>query len=161
MNHTEIGNGFKALQVLNDSTLLFYTQFYNRPFGDFWIIKKGTDTELRLDSGIIYNTDRYNLKYKKGKLVAVGDNDVMIDSVMQKQLRDTLYRLEQGALVPVSKYDALKGDIESFSDGIYYFSFPGRNISDTLTLGLIRMCTSIKRILINYFFNNSNSLVLI
>lgn len=75
----EIDNGFKRFQVLDDSTLIFYTQFYDRPFGDFWIIKKGTNTDLRLDPGRISNTARYNLEYKNGNLIAVGDNEVTLD----------------------------------------------------------------------------------
>ena len=130
----EIDNGFKRFQVLNDSTLIFYTQFYDRPFGDFWIIKTGKDTDLRLDSGRISNTERYNLKYREGKLIAVGNNEVNLDSVSYKQLRNTLYRLENGKLLAVSKFENLKVDIDSLDDGTYYFSHPGRHISDTLTL---------------------------
>lgn len=130
----EITNGFTALELVNDSTLVFYTQFYDRIFGDSWVIKKGKSVDVKLDPGTISNTTTNDLVYHKGKLKQIGDIKVDIDSLRMKNLKNKLFRLSNNELKEVGDYKNLKGDIVNLPDGVYYFSYPGRHISDTLHL---------------------------
>lgn len=134
----EIGNGFKELQVINDSTLVFYTQFWNRVFGDFWVIKAGKSIDIKIDPGIISNTTVNDLVYNNGRLQAIGNIHVNIDSAGLKKLSNKLYELKNDSLREVCDFADLKTDIPKLNDGVYYFSYPGRHLSDTLHLNRLK-----------------------
>ena len=140
---SDIGNGFTELKVINDSTLVFYEQFGLRPFGDFWIVKKDDSqngSHLYTDPGYVSNTERYDLKYEDGKLIAIGNIEVNLDSSLIKTYKEKLYKLNINKLKEISNYKHLiykstdLNDMAGLDPGIYYFSYPGRHITDTLIL---------------------------
>ncbi|HVX27040.1 MAG TPA: hypothetical protein VHB70_11905 [Parafilimonas sp.] len=133
---TEMWNEFKNVQIINDSTLFFYTQGSTlAPFGDCWLIKNGSNISIKLDPEKILNSTEYDLIYNNGRLIKIGSLHVNIDSLYLKKLRNKIYRLKDDSLIEVSDFPKTKKiDLLKFNDGVYYFSYPGRYISDTLYL---------------------------
>jgi len=142
---TDIGNGMTTLKVINDSTLVFYTQQNMRIYGDFWIEKQNEKVQTYYNPGLIKNSN-IDLEYKNGTLIRIGKQSVEIDSAKLKSMKNTLYRLENNQLRIIGEYDTLYlGDdnpilynFENLENGIYYFSYPGRKIDYTLNLKKIK-----------------------
>lgn len=142
---TDIGNGMTALQAINDSTLVFYTQQNMRIYGDFWIEKQNEKIQTYYDPLLIQNS-KIDLEYKNGSLIRIGKMSVKIDSLKLKSKNKTLYKLEKNQLNIVGRYDTLDlgndnpilYNFENLENGIYYFSYPGRKIDYTLNLKNIK-----------------------
>lgn len=132
----KIENGFKRFEIVGDSILLFYEQFENGVFGDFWMEKSGNTYKTVSDHPAVV-TESSVFNYKNGRLKRFESRSIDIDSVYLKTLKNTLYRLESGKLVEVIEYQNLDKEIRGYKDlnlqdGLYYFSYPGRHITDTL-----------------------------
>ncbi len=139
--YANIVNGYTELKVLNDSTLIFYTQKRRILFGDFWIEKENEKVHIYYDPDRVPHI-RNGLEYKNGLLTSIGKKTVNIDSTKLKSMKNVLYKLEENKLKVIGNYDTLCLEhdyptglaYEKLESGVYYFSYPGRKIDCKIDL---------------------------
>lgn len=123
------------IEVINDSIICAYDQFFTVPYGDFWLIKSKTSYTVCLDQK---TTNNPNIIYKNGKIIRIDTLKVDIDSLKIKKLKNSIYKLENDSLVFIDTFSHVKNDDYNFFDflkpGTYYFSFPGREIKYTFNI---------------------------
>jgi len=132
--------GYKSFLYSNDmiwdgdSILYFYDNEPGRIFGPHWI---------SVDSGIYWayydpqriESDENKLIYQNGRLISIGTHKVDLDSAYLKSLNGSIYKLSGNRL---ELYKSLDFDLSEFTDGIYYFSYPGMKINDKIELNEIK-----------------------
>lgn len=118
-----------------DSLLAFYKLRPEESLGMRWEIVKGDTISFYYDSWNDSTFDR-GVHYQNGRLVRIGEVDMNLDSIEVNQLKENIYRLEEGKLKVYKSYHDLEQDFDRLDtqSGVYYYSFPGGKVDHWIDL---------------------------
>jgi len=125
------GYGTYDLKIIKNK-IYFYSENRERGFGAFWMIKEGDKIDFKYDLIKNDSLNHWSVKYKNGKLIEIGHNELIIDSAYIKSKLNKIYKVVNSNLIEYSDYS--KYSMKEFEDGIYYFAYPGRKIDKIIDL---------------------------